>query len=268
MQSIEKFFDANIKLTKFERNNEDLDDFPDNMNHPIVKFNKVLKEVRNKSKKTKKLADEIAIVKYLKSKLEKLSSEIGLNDQHFQIDTTGKTIIVKDKSGQHYISPTHFEKGAYLSSPHFDHELNYSKNEIPKIHIGKYTRLGKGASINAGANIYIGNYVWLAPGSVLLRQAHNAYGQPAVGSRTIAMTQQPAIYVSDYAWVGREAIVGWDASYIGKASIVGARSFINKWVGDYSIVGDHSKILRYMPYKAYFMEYYKPSLKEILKISD
>lgn len=84
----------------------------------------------------------------------------------------------------------------------------------------------------------------------------------------MAMTTQPPIHIADYAWIGRDAIVGWGVRYIGKRSIVGARSFINKWVGDYSIVGDHSKILGYLSYKAYFMEYYSPSLKDVLQISD
>ncbi|MDE7512279.1 acyltransferase [Pediococcus pentosaceus] len=268
MENITKFYDQSIEVSEFAQSNSELGVFDDNTRVPVVKFNNILKEVRTQSKKTVDLSDEIAIVEVLKQKLAHLGKEFHLPKEHFYIDNTGATLLIKSGRGQHYISPTHFENGAYLSSPHYDHELNYSVNELPKLHIGKYTRFGKGASVNIGADIFIGDYVWLAPGSVLLRQEHDAYGQPSIGARTVAMTKQPAIHISDYAWVGRDVIVGWGAKYIGKASIVGARSFINKWVGDYSIVGDHSKILRYLPYKAYLMEYYNPSINDVLRISD
>ncbi|MEE6729857.1 hypothetical protein PS421_09255 [Pediococcus pentosaceus] len=266
MANLEKFFNNNISISEVS-GKDTLGNFSSE-EFPVVKFNNLLKRIRAESKKTTKLSDEIAIVDKLKNALEELAKELGLEANHFSINNDGPTIVVGSGKGQHYISPTHFENGAYLSSPHYDHELKYGADDLPKIHIGKYTRFGKGASVNAGANIYIGDYVWMAPGSILLRQEHNAYGQPSIGARTVAMTKQPPIHVEDYAWIGKEAIVGWNAQYIGKASIVGARSFINKWVGVYSIVGDHSKILRYMPYKAYFMEYYQPQLTDVLKITD
>lgn len=269
MANVSKYTSNSIKVQHIHK--DELSTFNkinDAHTHPIVGFNNILKRIRSHSKNTKNLSDEMSIVESLKSELLKFANENDIPVSNFNIDTSGEPIVISERNGQHYILPTHFEVGAYLSSPHFDHELNYSTEQIPHIHIGKYTRLGKGASINAGSNIYIGDFVWLAPGSVLLRQEHSAYGQPSVAARTIAMTNQPEIHVSDFSWVGREAIVGWNCDYIGKASIVGSRSFINKWVGDYSIVGDHSKILGYLPYKSYFFNKYKPSYMDILKIND
>lgn len=63
-------------------------------------------------------------------------------------------------------------------------------------------------------------------------------------------------------------MVGWAADYIGKASIIATRTFVNTWVGDYSIVGDRGKVLQYMPFKAYLLEHKKLSFKEMLMIDD
>ncbi|WP_019582725.1 hypothetical protein [Pseudomonas mandelii] len=82
------------------------------------------------------------------------------------------------------------------------------------------------------------------------------------------MTRLPPVRLCDYAWVGREAIVGWNADYLGKASIVGIRSFLNTWGGDYSIVGDQGKVLQYLPFKAHLMETYQPSIEQTLQVSN
>jgi len=266
MNKIESFFDENIELVDLDIKQK-IEEFKISPDHPIIEFNKILMDIKHASTNSKNVNDEINAMTMFQTKLNNFSKKFNMKNNHFKINTSGPTIVVKDVMGQHYIAPTHFEKGAYFSSPHYDHELNFTVEQIPQIHIGQYTRFGKNSAVNAGANIFIGDFVWLAPGSTLLRQEHNAYGQPSIGARTVSMTKQPAIYVSDYAWVGRDAIVGWGSEYIGKCSIVGARSFINKWVGDYSIVGDHSRILGYLPYKAYFMAYYQPTLKNVLRIS-
>lgn len=268
MLDIKKFYDSSINVTSVSKIDKEIGKYRANKTQPIIEFNSILINTRKKSQSSNSIYDEISTMQFFKKELKTLSQQYKLSSNHFQIDSDGDPLLIQNETGEHYISPTHFEKGAYFSSPHFDYELNFSSERIPKIHIGKFTRFGQGSAVNVGADVYIGDCVWLAPGSTLLRQEHNAYGQPSIGSRTMAMTTQPPIHIADYAWIGRDAIVGWGARYIGKCSIVGARSFINKWVGDYSIVGDHSKILGYLPYKAYFMEYYSPSLKDVLQISD
>lgn len=267
LKNIQTFFDKEIILN-YLKQDEKIPSFKQNGQHPIVEFNNILIDTKKISEQSNDYNDEISVMKDFKTKLSSFSKRFNLDSKHFVIDNSGKTIVVKTSQGQHYILPTHFEKGSYFSSPHFDHQLNYLPEKVPKIHIGKYTRFGKGSVVNAGGDIYIGDYVWLAPGSTLLRQEHNAYGQPSIGSRTPLMTRQPGIHLADLSWIGRDAIVGWNCEYVGKSSIVGARSFINKWVGDYSIVGDHSKILSYLPVKAFLMEYYHPSIEEILQISN
>lgn len=265
MESITHFFNKEVQLT--EISNLELVDRYDEKN-PIVMYNEILKKIKEKSNKAIGLTEQIETAEYLKRELEILKEKLNIKLNHFSINTEGSIIVTTFKKGQHYLAPTHFETGAYLSLPHFDHMLNCNSEGIPKLHIGKYTRIGKNAAINAGGDIFIGDYVWLAPGSTLLRQEHNAYGQPSIAARSVAMTKQPSIYIENFAWVGKDALVGWEAQYTGKCSIVGSRSFINKWVGDYSVVGDHSKILKYLPYKGYFMEYYKPNLKELLKVTN
>lgn len=235
---------------------------------PIILLNKILTDIRSQSLKISDLSDQINIVKTFNTRLKDLAKSLHLSSSQFNIDISGNPYIIQNKIGQHYILPTHFEKGAYFSLPHFDHDLKKGPKQLPKIHIGKFTRFGKNSSVNAGGNIDIGNYVWLAPESVLLRQEHSAYGQPAVAARSLTMTRQPSIKINDYAWVGRGAIVGWNCQYIGYQSIVGSKSFINRWVGDYSIVGDHSKILNYLPYKAYLDIYYSPKFIQLLKITN
>ncbi|WP_349533926.1 acyltransferase [Leuconostoc citreum] len=265
---IKDFFDTKINIVKKEQVDKDELLKPFNNESPIVDFNNVLKKTRSLSNKSENVLDEMKVMNYFKEQLSEYAIKYQLDSNYFLINNSGPILVVKTKQGQHYIKPTHFERGAYFSSPHFDHELNYSATQVPKIKIGKYTRFGQNSAVNVGANITIGDCVWLAPGSILLRQEHDAYGQPSIGARTVSMTNQPSIKIADFAWVGRDVIVGWSAGYIGKASIVGARSFINKWVGDYSIVGDHSKILKYLPFKAYLFEYFAPTLEDVLRISD
>ncbi len=235
---------------------------------PIVHYVAALKELRKKSQSISSFHDEINFVHWVKDRFNDLSSTLGLSAHHFSIDTSGEPLLVKEGLGEHVISPTHFENGAYLSHPHPDHQLDMAAEDIPQIKIGKYVRFGKNASVNAGGNITIEDGVWLSPGSCLLRQDHDPYGRPSVASRTVAMTRQPPITLAQFAWVGREAMVGWDADYIGKSAIVATRSFLNSWVGDYSITGAHGKIIQYMPYKAAIMESLQPSLEDVLKISD
>lgn len=263
--NLKKFIDENLQISTCS-NISLLEQYPKTA--PIILLNKILMDIKSTSLKISNLTDQINIVKLLNDKLQNLSKSLNLPSNHFDININGKPYIIKNHVGQHYILPTHFEKGAYLSLPHFDHDIQKKANQLPKIHIGKFTRFGKNSSINAGGNIDIGNYVWLAPESVLLRQEHSAYGQPAVAARSLSMTRQPSIKINDYAWIGRGAIVGWNCQYIGRQSIVGSKSFINRWVGDYSIVGDHSKILNYLPYKAYLDIYYQPHFIQLLKISN
>jgi hypothetical protein len=140
----------------------------DRKRHPIVLFNDAIRQVRQQSAGTKTLQDELQIARLLAAKLESVSKILHLPDDHFSVDTSGEAFAVSNSQGQHYILPTHFEKGAYFSSPHFDHELNYSALQIPKIRIGKYVQFGIGSCINVGGDLSIGDYAWLAPGSVLL----------------------------------------------------------------------------------------------------
>ncbi len=235
---------------------------------PIIHYVAVLKELRKKSQSIASSHDEISFAHWAKDKLNDLGATLGLPAHHFSIDTSGEPLLIKEGLGEHVISPTHFENGAYLSHPHPDHQLDMAVQDIPQIKIGRYVRFGRNVSVNAGGNITIGDGVWLSPGSCLLRQDHDPYGRPSIASRTVAMTRQPPIRLADFSWIGREAMVGWDADYIGKFSIVATRSFLNSWVGDYSITGSYGKIIQYMPYKAAIMEALQPSLEDILQISD
>ncbi len=235
---------------------------------PIIHYVAVLKELRKKSQSIASFHDEISFTHWAKDKLNDLSTSLGLATHHFSIDTSGEPLLIKEGLGEHVILPTHFENGAYLSHPHPDHQLDIEAKDIPQIKIGRYVRFGRNASVNAGGNITIGDGVWLSPGSCLLRQDHDPYGRPSIASRTVAMTRQPPIRLAEFSWIGREAMVGWDADYVGKFSIVATRSFLNSWVGDYSITGSYGKVIQYMPYKAAIMEALQPSLEDILQISD
>ncbi|MDT7459948.1 acyltransferase [Citrobacter koseri] len=235
---------------------------------PIFNYTKVLGYLRKKSQSIENQREEVEFALLFKEKLNELSELYNLADDHFSIDTSGSPLLIKELGGEHLISPTHFECGAYFSHPHADHQMSFTPEQLPKIKIGKYVRFGRNSSINAGGDITIGDGVWLSPGSQLLRQNHDPYGRPSVGARSVAMTTLPAITLSDYAWIGRESMVGWAADYIGKASIVATKTFVNSWVGDYSIVGDRGKILQYMPFKAYLLEHKNISFREIMAINN
>lgn len=237
-------------------------------NRPIPLYVNALRQLRKASQGISGHRDEIQFSRTVQSRLSDLSNELGLHETHFQIINDGDPLIVKEAAGEHLISPTHFENGAYFSHPHADHQLDYGAQQLPKIQVGRYVRFGRNAAINAGGDVRIGDGAWLSPGSQLLRQDHDPYGRLSIGSRTVAMTRLPPVLLCDYAWVGREAIVGWNADYLGKGSIVGLRSFVNSWVGDYSIVGDQGKILQYLPYKSWLMESFQPTVEQTLQISD
>jgi acetyltransferase-like isoleucine patch superfamily enzyme len=236
--------------------------------HPIVRYAQTLKELRQQSAKIGNEQQQLAFGVTVRDALAKLGAELGLPEDHFSVDTSGDPLLVREGSGQHWILPTHFEGGAYFSAPHADHQFCLEAHQVPKIRIGRYARFGKGSGINAGGDITIGDGAWMSPGSLLLKQDHGAYGRPAVGARTVSMTSQPSIVLRDYAWVGRDALVGWNSDYIGLGGIVGTRSFINSWVGDYSIVGDHDRILQYLPYKAFLLGRYDLTVEEVIQISD
>lgn len=235
---------------------------------PIAEYAKTLRILRNEVKDVAAQGDEIAFGLRFRDALSELSERLQLPDDHFSVDTAGSPLLVKEGSGEHLISPTHFENGAYLSHPHADHQLDLPANQLPRIKIGRYVRFGRNAAVNAGGDVTIGNGAWLSPGSQLLRQDHDAYGRPSVGARTVAMTKLPPIVLEDYAWVGRETMVGWSADYIGRCSIVATRAFLNTWVGDYSVAGDRGKILQYMPFKAYLVEQKGASFEDLLRIVD
>lgn len=235
---------------------------------PIPLYVNALRELRKGSQAISGHGDEIRFSHTAHARLGAVATELGLSSSHYNFDTSGSPLIVRESTGEHVISPTHFENGAYFSHPHADHQLEHSIADLPRIQVGKYVRLGRNAAINAGGDVFVGDAVWLSPGSQLLRQDHDPYGRPSVGSRTVAMTRLPAVRLCDYAWVGREAIVGWNADYLGKSSIVGLRSVVNSWVGDYSIVGDQGKVLQYLPYKAWLMERFQPAVEQTLQISD
>ena len=235
---------------------------------PVPRYVKTLRQLRKAAQTISCHRDEIKFGVTFGERLKELGDDFGLSAQHFSINTSGSPLLVKEQVGEHLISPTHFENGAYFSHPHADHQLDHSADELPSIKIGQYVRFGRNAAVNAGGDVEIGDGVWLSPGSQLLRQDHDPYGRLSIGSRTVAMTRLPPVKLCDYAWVGREAIVGWNADYLGKASIVGIRSFLNTWVGDYSIVGDQGKVLQYLPFKAHLMETYQPSIEQTLQVSD
>ncbi|WP_186648430.1 acyltransferase [Fluviispira vulneris] len=235
---------------------------------PIFQYSKTLKNLRKESKKISTCSDEIDFAHQVKNSFAKLSQNLKMSDDHFQIDTSGAPLLIQEGKGEHIILPTHFENGSYFSHPHADHHLSMAASELPKIKIGKYIRFGKGVAMNAGGNLRIDDYAWLSPGASLLKQDHNPYGRPSVGSRTVGMTHMPSIHLSEYSWIGREAMMGWDADYVGKASIVATRSFVNTWVSDYSITGNFGKVIQYLPYKAALLELLKPSFEEVLSISD
>ncbi|MDH6131368.1 acetyltransferase-like isoleucine patch superfamily enzyme [Kitasatospora sp. MAA4] len=236
--------------------------------YPIVRYAQTLKELRKKSSSIGNEQQQMEFGQLVKASLAGLAAELGLPGDHFSVDTSGDPLLVSEGTGQHWIMPTNFESGAYFSAPHADHHYALEAEQIPRIRIGKYTRFGKGSGINAGGDITIGDGAWMSPGSLLLRQDHAAYGRPSIASRTVSMTRQPAVVLRDFAWVGRDALVGWNSDYLGLASIVGTRSFINGWVGDYSIVGDHDRILQYQPFKAFLLDRYHLTVEEVVQISD
>ncbi|MEV4927265.1 acyltransferase [Streptomyces roseoverticillatus] len=265
-----EYFDVRTRVERIAAGNllENLTAEPSPEAYPIVRYAQVLKELRKLSSGIGNECQQMEFGQLVKRYLEGLAAEIGLPEGHFSVDTSGDPLLVQEGTGQHWIMPTHFESGAYFSAPHADHQLGLQDTQIPRINIGRYVRFGKGSGINAGGNIAIGDGAWLSPSSLLLRQDHNAYGRPSIGARTVSMTHQPGIVLRDYAWVGREAMVGWNSDYLGLSSVVGTRSFVNAWVGDYSIVGDHGRILQYQPFKAFLFGRYDLTVEEMLRISD
>lgn len=272
---IKHYMDASVSVSPIELGNEvqELGALERALNSPAVhqpvpRYVKTLRQLRKASQTISCHRDEIQFGVTFGEHLQELSNDFGLSKKHFSVNTSGSPLIVKEQVAEHLISPTHFENGAYFSHPHADHQLDHAAHELPSIKIGQYVRFGRNAAVNAGGDVDIGDGVWLSPGSQLLRQDHDPYGRLSIGSRTVAMTRLPPVRLCDYAWVGREAIVGWNADYLGKASIVGIRSFLNTWVGDYSIVGDQGKVLQYLPFKAHLMEAYQPSIEQTLQVSD
>ncbi|MES2407625.1 MAG: hypothetical protein V4528_09910 [Pseudomonadota bacterium] len=235
---------------------------------PIVAYVSVLRAVRALSNQTSNYQQEIGVAHAMADGLSTLGAELGLPEGYYDVDTSGEPIVLREGLGEHVILPTHFEKGAYFSNPHADHQLRLEARALPRIKIGQYTRFGGGVGVNAGGDVTIGNAVWLSPGAYILKQNHDPYGRPSVGSRTVAMTQMPKIRFADYAWVGKEAIVGWAADYIGKAAIVASRSFVNGWVGDYSITGNNNKVVQYLPYKAAAFELFELDFEGMLRIAN
>ncbi|MCF1464029.1 hypothetical protein FS827_22245 [Agrobacterium vitis] len=240
----------------------------DRSSSPIAAYARTLRGLRKEVQSVQTNKDEIEFGHTFKERLLSLAKELQLPDDHFSIDVSGEPLLVREERGEHLISPTHFENGAYFSHPHADHQLDWRADELPRIKIGQYVRFGRNASVNAGGDVTIGNGAWLSPGSQLLRQDHDPYGRPSVGSRTVAMTKLPPITLEEYAWVGRETLIGWGADYLGKASVCATRAFVNTWVGDYSITGDRGRIIQYMPFKAYALEYSDTSLRDVLRITD
>ncbi|MBC3468620.1 hypothetical protein [Pseudomonas sp. RW10S2] len=235
---------------------------------PIADYTAVLRQLREEVKSVATFRDEIEFGKRFRDRLNQLAARHQLPDTHFSIDTSGDPLIVREGDGEHLVSPTHFENGAYFSHPHADHQLRWTADRLPHIQIGRYVRFGRNCSVNAGGDVKIGDYAWLSPGSQLLRQDHDPYGRPSVAARTVAMTRLPAVTIEPYAWIGREAMIGWNADYLGKASIVAARTFLNGWVGDYSVTGDRGKVLQYLPYKAYLFEINKFAFIDSLRVTD
>lgn len=264
------YFDVHTTIERVSTVNllEKLAEASDPKPYPIIRYAQVLKELRKQSATTGNEQQQIEFGRLVANSLRELAAELDLPENHFSVDTSGDPLLVREGAGQHWILPTHFEGGAYFSAPHADHQYALSAAQIPRIDIGRYVRFGKGSGINAGGDITIGDGAWLSPGSLLLRQDHSAYGRPSIGARTVSMTHQPGVVLRDYAWVGRDAMVGWNADYLGLASVVGTRSFINGWVGDYSIVGDHGRILQYQPFKAFLFGRYDLTVEEVLRISD
>ncbi|HUC90041.1 MAG TPA: hypothetical protein VMR45_04520 [Patescibacteria group bacterium] len=208
------------------------------------------------------------VARELKARLGHVASVVGLPEGHFSIDTSGSPLTVVEGTGAHTLLPTHFEAGSYFNQPHADHQLDYPAERVPRLQVGPYVRFGGKVGINAGGDVKIGTGAWFAPGSYVLLQDHSGYERPSVGARTVASTRLPGITVEDYAMVGRQSMVKWDVDYIGRGAVVAMRSTIGKEVGDYSIVGDRDKVLGYLPYRAAFIEYGKPSFEDLLKISD
>lgn len=235
---------------------------------PVAIYARALRGLRSKSKNVGDELEQLEFGRLVAETLAGLQAELCLPDGHFSVDTSGEPLLISEGTGSHWVMPTNFENGAYFSTPHADHQYELTAMELPRIRIGKYVKFGKGAGVNAGGDIVIGDGSWLSPGSLLLRQDHTAYGRPSVGSRTVAMTRQPGIRMGEFSWVGRDAMVGWNCDYIGTGGIIGTRSFVNSWVGDHAIVGDHDRILHYQPFKAFLADRYHPTVEETLRITD
>lgn len=235
---------------------------------PIISYVRALNDLRARSGGISSYADEMAMMREFGDSLNEVAETLGLPEDHYSIDTSGEPIIVQEGHGEHVILPTHMEKGAYFNDPHADHQLDYTAEQLPRIQIGRYTRIGNNVGINAGGNVNIGSGAWLAPKSYLLLQNHSGYGRPAVGARSGAMTELPGITIGDNAWIGKESVVGWDTDYVGTGAVVATRSFVNGYVGDYSLTGDRGRIVQYFPWKAAAYENMGISFEDGLKISD
>jgi acetyltransferase-like isoleucine patch superfamily enzyme len=117
---------------------------------------------------------------------------------------------------------------------------------LPTIYTGVYVthtygiELGKGVSINSGANIdgrggiQIGNYVLVGPNVVIVSSTHD------FRKSSMPISQRDHIHASvsigNDVWIGANAVITGGVS-IGDSAIVGAGAVVTKDIGDKEIVG-------------------------------
>ena len=106
---------------------------------------------------------------------------------------------------------------------------------IGKVEIGSSSSIAQNSSLSGGtAGIYIGNFVMIAPGCVVVAFDHGFQ------SLDIPMVKQPnveaPVYIDDDVWIASNCTITKGVK-IGKGSIVGANSVVTKNIPPYSIVG-------------------------------
>lgn len=100
---------------------------------PVPRYVKTLRQLRKASQTISCHRDEIKFGVTFGERLKELGDDFGLSPEHFSVNTSGSPLLVKEQVGEHLISPTYFENGAYFSHPHADRQLDHSAQELPSI---------------------------------------------------------------------------------------------------------------------------------------
>jgi len=122
-----------------------------------------------------------------------------LNQLYYTIDESSKAVILSKQRSLTYITAR--------------------KNS--KLYIGKDVIIGVNTRISCSKEVYIGNYVMIAPNCLISDTQHN-YKFFGRGRRSNSMTKECSI--EEGAWIGFGSVV--ISSKIGEGSVVGANSVL------------------------------------------